>query len=413
MKQAGVVALVNVPIRLPGGKAFGLLQVDSTEPREFGSEDTQFLRVYATILGPIIDRLRQVSELRSSQERFRLIVENAHDYAIFLTDPEDRITDWLSGAQTVFGWTAEEAVGQPASILFTPEDREIDRPRQEIDTARRKGTAPNVRWHLRKDGSRVFIDGKVTALRHLNGELIGFLKIGQDVTERRHWEASQQTMIEELQHRTRNLIALVSSIAQQTQRTSPDLETFGTRFSGRLSALSRVQGLLSQSELRPVTLGGLVRAELDALAGETMSGRIRVDGPPVGVRNRGAQVLAMVLHELATNARKYGALSGDEGTLAVTWRIERPQAGPGQLVIDWVEETDLRGKPREPAAGGGYGRELIEKALPYSLDAQTSFNLTDEGLRCRIALPLDAVTSVKNDTTAPDSDSDGPQRSHR
>jgi GAF domain-containing protein len=93
MKEAGVVALANVPIFLPGGQAYGLLQVDATEPREFGPEDTEFLRTYATILGPVIDRLRKLRQLRTTEERFRVIVENARDYAIFVADPEDRITD--------------------------------------------------------------------------------------------------------------------------------------------------------------------------------------------------------------------------------------------------------------------------------------------------------------------------------
>jgi PAS domain S-box-containing protein len=185
MKQAGVIALANVPIFLPGGQAYGLLQVDSAEPRDFGKEDTEFLRTYAAILGPVIDRLHKIHALRTTEERFQLIVEAARDYAIFRTDAEDRITDWFPGAEAVFGWTATEAVGQPGSILFTPEDRENQADDDEIETARTRGIAPNRRWHLRKGGARVFIEGTVTALRGEDGTLHGFLKIGQDVTERR------------------------------------------------------------------------------------------------------------------------------------------------------------------------------------------------------------------------------------
>jgi PAS domain S-box-containing protein len=185
LKEAGVVALVNVPIFLPGRRAYGLLQVDAGEPRTFGPEDTQFLRTYATILGPVIDRLLQVRELHESQERFRLTVEAARDYAIFLCDPQDRITDWLPGAEAVFGWAAEEAVGQPAAIIFTPEDRETGQDQKEAEMASAEGFAPNVRWHIRKDGVRVFIEGSTRALRDADGRLTGFLKIGQDVTQRR------------------------------------------------------------------------------------------------------------------------------------------------------------------------------------------------------------------------------------
>jgi PAS domain S-box-containing protein len=196
MKEAGVVALTNVPVFLPGGKPYGLLQVDDTKPREFGEEDTEFLRTYATILGPVIDRLHKISRLRQTEERFRLIVESALDYAIVVTDAEDRITDWLPGAEAVFGWTREEAVGQSSSSIFTPEDRAAGVDEDEVETARREGVAPNRRWHIRKDGARVFIDGTVTALRGEGGEVRGFLKIGQDVTERRAVEERQRALLE-------------------------------------------------------------------------------------------------------------------------------------------------------------------------------------------------------------------------
>jgi PAS domain S-box-containing protein len=185
MGEAGVVALVNVPIFLPGGQPYGLLQVDDTRLRDFGADEVQFLRTYATILGPVIDRLLMARSLRLSEERFRLTVGAALDYAVFLSDPQDRITDWLPGAEAVFGWTAEEAMGQPAAITFTPEDRAARQDQWETGTASKEGVAPNVRWHLHKDGQRVFIEGSTRALRDADGALQGFLKIGQDVTERR------------------------------------------------------------------------------------------------------------------------------------------------------------------------------------------------------------------------------------
>ncbi|WFT77710.1 GAF domain-containing protein [Methylobacterium sp. CB376] len=103
MTSHGIRALVNVPIRLPGGEAYGLLQVDARAPREFGPEDTAFLRSYATILGPVIDRLRRLHRFHASEERFRLTVESTRDCAIFTTDPGDRITAWYPGAEAVFG----------------------------------------------------------------------------------------------------------------------------------------------------------------------------------------------------------------------------------------------------------------------------------------------------------------------
>ncbi len=144
-------------------------------------------------VGGIVATVREVTgrkcaeeALKESEERFRLIVEGAKDYAILTTDPDGRIESWSPGAEAVFGWTAEEALGRPSAMTFVPEDREAGKPEEELVIARREGSVPDVRWHLRKDGSRVFIEGWTRALRQGDGEeeLRGFLKIGQDVTER-------------------------------------------------------------------------------------------------------------------------------------------------------------------------------------------------------------------------------------
>lgn len=391
MKKAGVVALANVPVLLPGGRAYGLLQVDDTKPRDFGQEDTEFLRTYASILGPVIDRLFKLRDLRSSEERFRLIVEEATDYAILVTDRDDRITDWLPGAAAVFGWNSEEVIGKPGALTFTPEDRAASQARKEIETARERGVAPDVRWHQRNDGSRVFIEGSVRALRDRHGSVTGFLKIGQDVTARREWQDQQQVLLAELQHRTRNLMGVVRRIADQTLRSSRNLEDFGSKFRDRLSALLRAQGMLSRlSEGERVTFDELIGSELSALGDyDKNGGRATLEGPKgVALRSSTLQTLALALHELCTNALKYGALHQPNGHLAIRWRITR-ENGRRWLHVDWRESgvavpTTPDTAPRE----GGAGRELIERALPYQLGAKTSYVIGADGVHCTIALPV-------------------------
>jgi GAF domain-containing protein len=119
MMKEGVVALANVPIFLPGKRAYGLLQVDHTEPREFDDADTEFLRTYATILGPVVDRLLKVDDLRVAEQRFRLTVETATDYAIYVTDLDDRVTDWLPGAAAVFGSSSAPHSFRPSPLRST------------------------------------------------------------------------------------------------------------------------------------------------------------------------------------------------------------------------------------------------------------------------------------------------------
>jgi PAS domain S-box-containing protein len=209
LKDAGVVALANVPVLLPGGRPYGLLQVDSREPHDFGEEDTEFLRTYSIILGPVIDRLHKAHQLQMNEERFRLVVENALDYAILVIDAQGRIGDWFPGAEAVFGWTAQEAIGQPISIIYTPEDRAAQEDAKEIETARAEGTAPDVRWHLCKDRRRVFIEGTARALHGEDGKLRGFLKIGQDVTQRRRTEEALRESEARFRHMADSAPALI------------------------------------------------------------------------------------------------------------------------------------------------------------------------------------------------------------
>ncbi len=139
----GVVALVNVPILLPGRKPYGVLQVDAQEPREFDQDDVAFLKTYAMVLGPVVDRQKTVVELRRTDERLRLMVECARDYVVVLSDPEDRITDWLAGSEQILGWSQAEVLGKPADLIFTPEDREDGVPGRELGAALENGAAPS------------------------------------------------------------------------------------------------------------------------------------------------------------------------------------------------------------------------------------------------------------------------------
>lgn len=329
-----------------------------------------------------------LSELEHGNERFRLIVENARDYAIILSDPDDRIVDWLPGAAAVFGWSADEMLGKPTSSIFTPEDQAHGVPEQELGRARSEGVAPNVRWHKTKDGGRVFLDGQTVALRHDDGTIRGFMKIGKDITDRRRNEERQSVLTAELQHRVRNVLAMVASLVKRGDATGSTQE-FRERLSGRIAALARTQTLLTRGAGQGVELDGIVRDELLAQAAD--ASRISVDGPSIILMPKAAEVLTLAIHELTTNAAKYGAIGAPQGKVIVHWR-RQPRQGQDWLELTW-QESGVEISPGPPMRKG-FGTELITRRVPFELKGVGEMQLTETGLLCRISFPLQPSESV-------------------
>jgi PAS domain S-box-containing protein len=237
---------------------------------------------------------------------------------------------------------------------------------------------------LRPDGSVRWISARGRFF-HDSGRAVRMVGAMVDVTERRESDERQRVLVAELQHRTRNLMAVVRSIADRTGEASTSFSEFREAFSDRLDALARVQGLLSRLEdTDRIAFDELIRTELAALGADR--DRVALHGPPgIRLRSGTVQTLAMALHELATNAVKYGALGQPGARLAILWRLLEPAPdGRPKLLIDWRES----GVRMPGAPGRGQGRDLIEKALPYQLKAQTRFVLGADGVHCTIALPV-------------------------
>ncbi len=394
LHEHGVVALVNVPILLPGRRPYGLLQVDAQEPRAFEKEDVEFVKTYAMVLGPVVDRLKAVFELKQTDERLRLMAESARDYIVVFSDPDDLITEWLGGSEQILGWSADEVMGKPTDFIFTPEDREAGAPERELRLARTGGAAPNVRWHLRKDGSRVFLDGQTIALMDAKADLRGYLKIAQDVTERRRAEERQAVLAAELQHRVRNVLAMVGALVRRTVTGDEAARSIREALEGRIDAMARTQALLTRAVGRGVDLEGMVREELLAQGAED---GVSVEGPPVLLSAKAAEVLTLAIHELATNSVKYGALAQSGAHLSIGWsRALRDRVE--WLRLEW-RETGVE-LPGEPSGREGFGTELITRRVPYELSGRGGIDLRPQGIECIIELPLVPGESIL-DTSSP------------
>ena len=333
------------------------------------------------------DYKRADDALRSAERRLRALVEGIPQLVWRAADGGH--WRWSSPQWTRFTGLSEEAShGLGWLEAVHPDDQ------SGALAAWRHATETHVfeaDYRLRRasDGRYRWFQGRASPVRNEDGSIIEWLGTSTDVDDLRQLQESQKIMVAELQHRTRNLIMVVQSIAQQTLQASDSLDGFAVRFRGRLSALSRVQGLLSRSDAERISIGALIRMELDALGAGELAGRVQVDGPNVPLQNSIVQTLALAIHELATNARKYGALASDNGQLAVTWRVHTAGDDPPHLALEWTE----KGLAVPPAADQpqrrGYGRELIEHALPYALGAQTQYELDPMGVRCAIHIPLD------------------------
>jgi two-component system CheB/CheR fusion protein len=231
--------------------------------------------------------------------------------------------------------------------------------------------------------------------RKIGGVVITFVDVSS-ITEA---ESRQTVLIAELQHRTRNLLAVVQSVAQQTLEKGEARDAFFVR----LAALARVQGLISNATDEQIELGEIIRLELRAHRGA--DNRISVDGPPVRLGVEHVQTLALALHELATNAVKYGALKEDHGRLQISWSIGRNSENAPVLLLEWRES----GLPQPPdSSKRGFGRTLIEQALVFTLHAKSEFSFLADGIVCRIEMPIGPAP----DQSAPTSEGEADGTEH-
>jgi PAS domain S-box-containing protein len=178
-------------------------------------------------LHDITERKRVAEESQASEERFRLLVEGARDYAMFLLAPDNTITFWSTGAERVFGWTQEEAIGRTGAMIFIPEDRKKGEVEKEMATARKEGRALDRRFHLRQDGSRFWTDGVLMRIDDGNGEVRGFAKVARDATDQRRTEEELAHARDELEQRvlerTRELVAMNNEL-ERTMAQRQQLE---------------------------------------------------------------------------------------------------------------------------------------------------------------------------------------------
>ncbi len=314
--------------------------------------------------------------LRESEQQLRWLASiiDSSDDAIVSKNLDGIITSWNSGAERVFGYSASEAIGQPITLVI-PQDRQSEE--REILTRIRRGERidhfETVRQ--RKNGSLIVVSLTVSPVKDANGKIVGASKIARDITEQKKNQELIVTLAREAEHRSKNLLANAMATVNLSQSSSA--EGLKEVIAGRIQALANVCSLFAETRW--------IGAEVSAIATQELAPysdgkRTFTDGPQTLLAPDAAQAVAVALHELATNAAKYGALSSPDGHVRLEWS----HAVAGSLRLRWIETG---GPVAQEPSRTGFGTRIVEQMIVQQ-KGQVRFDWRKEGLVCEITLPV-------------------------
>jgi PAS domain S-box-containing protein len=324
----------------------------------------------------VTERKKIEADLHESEQQLRWLasIVQSSDDAIVSKNLDGIIRSWNKGAERVFGYTAEEAVGQPITIVI-PQDRQ-DEERTILTRIRRGERIEHVETvRQRKHGSLIAVSLTISPVKNAEGKIVGASKIARDITEQKRTGDQIATLAREAEHRRKNLLANVQAMINLSQAEAvADLKK---ALEGRIQALANVHSLFVASRWIGAELSTIAQQEF-APYSTTGEKRVRIDGPQVLLEPNAAQAVAVTLHELATNAAKYGALSMANGRIDLKWSHD----ADGRLKLRWVETG---GPTVQPPTRRGFGGRIIEQVIAQ-LKGESRFDWRTEGLVCEITL---------------------------
>jgi PAS domain S-box-containing protein len=349
----------------PGGEFLGMIgvNVDVTETR------------------------RAEAALREGQARLRDLLATLDLTTVMARDLDGTVRFWSAGCERLYGWTAAEAAGRVAHALL---ETRFPVPLPEIEAALlRDGEWRGDLRQRRRDGSEVVVSAHKSLRRAAGGRPVAVAESLTDVTALRRAEEQQALLARELDHRAKNALAVVQAAVRLTPKDDP--AAFARAVEGRVAALARAHTMLAEGQWRGAALRPLIEAELAAfLPGETVVSdrsappRVEVAGPDLALAPVAMQALSMAVHELATNAVKYGGLSASGGRVRVSWHVD---GAAGLLRLRWEEAG---GPPiAGPPARRGFGSRVLEATVRDQLGGQVERLWGPSGLVCEIAIPVE------------------------
>jgi PAS domain S-box-containing protein len=382
--QHGLASCWSLPIMSKDDAVLGTFAVYHTERREPNEEDKQIVTLLTRTAVLAIEHENDKTQRRRDEEiaqRLAAIVQSSED-AIVGTDLNGIITSWNGSAERLFGYKAKDAIGKPITVL-SPEERL----HEEAEIIRRLRSGQHVEHfetvRRRRDGTPIDTSVAISPIKNSAGEVIGASKTARDITERKRRDEHIVVLAREAEHRSKNLLATVQATVRLTRADTPaDLKEAIT---GRIQALARVHALFVETRWAGADLQNLVAQELSPYC-RADEMRAVVEGPSVMLQPDCAQTIAVCLHELATNAAKYGALSVAGGHVHVDWSV----AADGRLIFHWSESE---GPAVAEPTRRGFGMHVMERMI-VSLNGEVKLEWRPGGLVCEILLDTSMARGI-------------------
>ena len=361
---------------------FGDVALPMDEETFAAQAATVGVAIFAFVLTALFaERRRQTAVITESENRMRAIVNTVVD-GIITIDERGTIENLNPAAARVLGYNPEEIVGRDVKTLI-PDFYGAEDDRELHDYVRTAQAETNRFWRevtgKRKNGSIVPVELAVSDTQLVGRRL--FTGVVRDITERKRAEEHQELLVAELDHRVKNVLAQVAVVATSTGQASRSIGAFVAALDGRIQSMATAHTLLSKSGWQSVGLDMLVRNQL---APYMTGANITIGGPGVMLASAEIQAVARVLHELATNAAKYGALSISGGKVSVTWD-RQSRGNAANLILLWRE---FGGPPVQGDVQPSYGTNLIRNLIPHELGGGVELLFATTGVSCKIEIPL-------------------------
>lgn len=374
VERVGVRALITVPL-VRRGKLRALLYLHEPHVRAWKRSDAGMARDVAERTWAAVERAEVEQKLRASEDHYRHAVE-LNPQVSWTATPDGQLN---RVARRWHDWTGTTGLGDTWANGLHPDDRERTFAVWGHSVA--TGEPYDIEHRVQhRGGAYRWARSRAFPRRDDEGRILLWYGATEDIHEQKVAEEHQRLLINELNHRVKNTLATVQAIAFQTLKGDLPLAEARSRFEARLLALSRAHNMLTEQSWDGAPLERVVAEALEPLAGEE---RYRIEGPPLWLAPRAALALALALHELATNAAKYGSLSSDPGIIDVSWRIEADK-----LHLQWKERC---GPAVAEPKSRGFGSRLVEKGLNADLGGSATMHFEGDGMCCMIEASLDAV----------------------